>query len=481
MWRGKRVTRRQALKTLMLAALAGLLWDTGKAAAKSNRGKVLVVGAGMAGLAAARELKTRGFQVIVLEAHYRVGGRIWTDRSLGTPLDLGASWIHEADDNPISRLAREFGVKTLETDYDNACVYDHRGRRLADADVKEMVAEADDLFEKAQTLSSELGRDASVAQALDRMLQGIELTTEEKYALIWRIAALEAEAAADLEELSLFGDPKGDCGFSGEDVLFPEGFEQITDRLAKGLDIRLGHTVKKVVHYDVGVRIEVEKGTAPTNQCRSCHAAVVRTEVEKETFEGDAAVITLPLGVLKSGAVGFSPPLPDEKRKAIERLRMGTLNKIALRFSSPFWPAGKDFIEYISEKKGCFASFLNWHRYTRQPVLVGFAGGRFARSIEKLSDQEIAEQAAVVLRGIFGKKAEKPTGIKVTRWLSNPFAYGSYSILPPGVQGEAYDALAKPVGRLLFAGEATNRDHPATVHGAFLSGLREARRIGELL
>jgi len=95
-------------------------------------------------------------------------------------------------------------------------------------------------------------------------------------------------------------------------------------------------------------------------------------------------------------------------------------------------------------------------------------------------DREVAEQAVGVLRKIFGKSVEEPTGVKVARWLSDPFAYGSYSIFPPSAQGKAYDALAEPVGRLFFAGEATIRDYPATVHGAFLSGIREGKRISKL-
>ena len=452
------VTRRQALKTLLIAAASGTLWNAREILAKSPRANVIVVGAGIAGLTAARELKAQGFGVTVIEARDRLGGRIWTDRSLGTPLDFGASWIHETDGNPIARLARDFGVKTIETDYESIYVYDHTGEKMSDDYVEEIVDGTEEILEEAFALSRKFDRDVSMAYALDHAMKGVTLTQEETYALNWRVTALEVEAAADFKELSLSGDNIGDKGFDGGDELFPDGYDQIVRRVARGLDFRLGHKVQRIIYNKQGVKIVTDRGA----------------------FVGDGAVITLPLGVLKSGSVKFSPPLPDYKQKAIAMLQMGVLNKVALRFSTPFWATDRDFIGYISEKKGHFPVFLNWHKYTKQPVLIGFTGGSFARSIEKLSDREIAEQTVGVLRKMFGRRASDPTGVKVARWSSDPFAHGSYSIFPPGAQGEAYDALAEPVGRLFFAGEATIRDHPATVHGAFLSGIREGRRISKL-
>jgi len=112
---------------------------------------------------------------------------------------------------------------------------------------------------------------------------------------------------------------------------------------------------------------------------------------------------------------------------------------------------------------------------------MGLNSGNYARYLEGLSDQAVVAVAMQVLRGIYGKSTPAPDGAVVTRWGSDPFCLGAYSSIPPGATGKAYDTLAEPVGdRVFFAGEATSRKYPATVHGAFLSGEREAKRIADL-
>jgi monoamine oxidase len=119
--------------------------------------------------------------------------------------------------------------------------------------------------------------------------------------------------------------------------------------------------------------------------------------------------------------------------------------------------------------------------FVDSPILVGFIAGRSARAIEGYSNRVIIKQAVNILQSMFGHKVRPPTGAVVTRWYSDPFAGGSYSFIPFGASGADYDAIAEPVGeRLFFAGEASNRRYCATVHGAFLSGIREAERISHL-
>jgi monoamine oxidase len=135
----------------------------------------------------------------------------------------------------------------------------------------------------------------------------------------------------------------------------------------------------------------------------------------------------------------------------------------------------------VSERKSEWAEWIDYYSYTGQPVLLGLNSGKHARDLEVLTDQSVVAAAMQVLRGIYGRSTPDPDGAVVTRWGSDPFSLGAYSSIPPGANGKDYDTLAEPVGdRVFFAGEATSRSYPATVHGAFLSGEREAKRISDL-
>jgi monoamine oxidase len=160
---------------------------------------------------------------------------------------------------------------------------------------------------------------------------------------------------------------------------------------------------------------------------------------------------------------------------------MGLLNKTYLRFAEAFWPEEPEWLGYIPTRKGEWAEWLNIYAYTGQPILVGFNAGRYGRQIEHLADAEIVSAAMKTLRTLYGAEIPDPEAWLITRWASDPFAWGSYSYLPPGATPAVRATLAEPVAeRLFFAGEATAQDYPATVHGALLSGRRAAQQIIDL-
>jgi len=393
--------------------------------------------------------------VIVLEARDRIGGRIRTDRSLGVAVDLGASWIHGVTGNPITRLATDFGVATVSSTYDSNALYDADGRLIEDKVATQGDRTFANLLKRARRIANDLDVDISVAEGLRRAADGETFSRDQQRLLNWEMAEVEVDYAASLEMISLgaFGQ---DDGFRGKDALFPDGYDQIVRGLAQGLDIRLGQRVRGVAYDAGGVRVVTEGGE----------------------YAADRAVVTVPLGVLKEGGITFSPALPRGKQRAIAHLDMGVLNKVALAFPRAFWPDGPQFISYVSATYGEFTEFLDMSRYTNAPILVALTGGDFARSFETRTDSDVAGQAVRVLRTIFGGAVSEPTGVAVTRWIADPYARGSYSHLPVGATPDDYDSLAEPVGDwLFFAGEATIRDYPATVHGAFLSGMRAARRV----
>lgn len=414
--------------------------------------RVVVIGAGVAGLAAARELRSRGANVVVIEARDRVGGRVWTHRGLGVPVDLGASWIHGERGNPISELAKQADATTRATDYESVRLWDHDGTRVPDELLDEIGDEWDEIVEKVEEYA---GDGLSFAAALARVLDGEQLDPWERRALDWAVASIDVTSAENVERLALdYMDD--DDAYGGGDVLFPGGYDQVVALLARGLDVRLSERVTAVTVADDRVVVATDRGT----------------------HEGDRAIVTLPLGVLQAGSVAFDPPLPKAKRDALGALAMGTLNKVALVFPRVWWPREPHFLSYMSRTRGEFPEFLNGHALTGAPVLMPFTGGDFARALEDESDAAIAGHALRVLRTMGGGAVPDPTGVAVTRWHGDPFARGSYSHVPVGGTAAAFDALAAPVGdRLLFAGEATSRRWRGTVHGAFHSGVRAAREI----
>jgi monoamine oxidase len=205
--------------------------------------------------------------------------------------------------------------------------------------------------------------------------------------------------------------------------------------------------------------------------------AGVKVETSAGGFSGIKAVVTFPLGMLKQNLVRFDPPLPAKKQAAIDRLEMGVLNKVYLKFPSVFWDA-EEAISYVGERTGEWCDWLNLAPYIHEPALLAFHGGAKGFEIENFSDEEIIAGAMKTLRVIYGAAIPDPVEYVITRWSEDPLTFGSYSYIPPFASGKDYDALAESVDDVLFfAGEATNREYPSTAHGAYMSGLRAA---GEL-
>jgi monoamine oxidase len=427
-----------------------------------TRADVIIVGAGISGLAAARLLVDAGARVIVLEGRSRIGGRVWTDRSWsGMPLDMGASWIHGINGNPIADLAARFNVRTIITDYGSYTAFDTDGHRLTAAERNTMSTQLTAVrraldYEMTQRMAA--GQpDISLAEAIVAVGGYYGLTPSQSRQLDWSIVTnIEHDYAADVSDLSLFYWNQ-DMTFPGDDVMFPEGYDAIARGLSAGLDIRLQHVVHQIATSPTGATVDTDRGS----------------------FQADRVLVTLPLGVLKGGAVTFSPALPDAKLQAIARLGSGVLNKVYLRFPSAFWSLdGTDLLGYVAAQRGQWAEDLNIHKYTGKPVLLMFNAGTFGLAMESMTDADIVASAMGVLRTMYGAATPDPEASLITRWSSDPFARGSYSHIPAGSSGADYDLLANPANsRLFFAGEATSRTYPGTVHGAYLSGLREAARL----
>ena len=449
------MNRRDFLK--ITALLAGAVAISSCSAFEDGDETIIVVGAGIAGLGAAQTLRKWGYKVVVLEARSRIGGRIWTSRKWeDAPLDLGASWIHGVSGNPIAKLAKEHRIETVETDYENQWIYKADGSELTNAEYATLEEYESTITEYIEEAIWERDDDAPLKAILDAVLSNEGASDDEKQIILYLLNTIvEHEYAADISELSLFTFDEGD-EYGGEDVIFPGGYEQIIEILADCLDIRLDETVQRVEYQGSGVSIHTNKGI----------------------YEGDRAVITLPLGVLKKGKVDFFPPLPSEKQDAIRNLGMGLLDKSYLRFPNIFWPKEAELLGYLGVNKGEWAEWLNIAHYTDEPILLGFNAATFARKVDGWSDQQIVDSAMAALRNMYGANIPDPLDWQITRWADDSFSWGSYSYLAPGTNSKTLKELARPVEeKLFFAGEATSSDYQATVHGAYLSGIRAAEEI----
>lgn len=419
---------------------------------------VIVIGAGIAGLACARELERARVDVVVLEARDRIGGRIWTDDSLGAPVDLGASWIHGHWRNPLMKFARKHDLEVEWTNYLASGLYDAE-RRWPRAAAQRAMEYSDKLYAWVERLchAHPSGRpDISVAAALAQDIsRGHDARPSDPRIFDWSLAMMTLNEGIGAGRLSLryFED---DAPYTGDDYLFNRGYKGVLDVLADGLDVRLNHRVERVDWSGDEIIVQTNRGM----------------------LEAEQIVVTLPLGVLAAGDVVFEPSLPEPKQRAIDELGVGLLDKVVVEFDEVFW-RGDDASICVLEPPYEWASFvLNLYPLTGRPILVGFLGGEEARAAENASDGELVEQLLVGLRTCFGDAVTAPRASRVTRWGQDPYSKGAYAHIPVGATGAFYDELAASIDRrVFFAGEATSRDNPATAHGAYESGVREAKQI----
>ncbi|XP_061349957.1 lysine-specific histone demethylase 1 homolog 3-like [Gastrolobium bilobum] len=485
------------------------------------RKRVIVIGAGPAGLTAARHLQRQGFPVTVLEARSRIGGRVFTDHSsLSVPVDLGASIITgvEADvaterrPDPSSLVCAQLGLELTVLNSD-CPLYDIVTGQKVPADMDEALeAEYNSLLDDMELLVAHKGEQAmrmSLEDGLEYALKirrmahsGNSEETEQKNSadsqfdckkdnnveqkfdedilsplerrvMDWHFAHLEYGCAALLKEVSLPNWNQDDVygGFGGAHCMIKGGYSTVVESLGEGLAIHLNHVVTNVAY---GI-----KEPGQSNQVK------VSTLNGKE-FSGDAVLVTVPLGCLKAETIQFSPPLPQWKYSSVQRLGFGVLNKVILEFPSVFWDEAVDYFGATAEERSrrgqCFM-FWNIKKTVGAPVLIALVVGKAAIDGQSLNSSDHVNHALKVLRKLFGDSSvPDPVAYVVTDWGRDPFSYGAYSYVAVGASGEDYDILGRPVDNcLFFAGEATCKEHPDTVGGAMMSGLREAVRIIDIL
>uniref|UniRef100_A0A673ML16 Lysine-specific histone demethylase n=1 Tax=Sinocyclocheilus rhinocerous TaxID=307959 RepID=A0A673ML16_9TELE len=531
-------------------------------------GKVIVIGGGVSGLAAAKQLQSFGMDVTILEARDRVGGRVATFRKGNYVADLGAMVVtglgkklqilfspgggtvpkekDEMVEQEFNRLLEATSYLSHQLDFNFLnnkpvslgqaleVVIQLQEKHVKDEQIehwkkivktqeelkdllnkmvatKEKVKELHQQYKEASevkpprditaeflvkskhrdltALCKEYDELVEMQVKLEERLQELEanppsdvyLSSRDRQILDWHFANLEFANATPLSTLSLkHWDQDDDFEFTGSHLTVRNGYSCVPVALAEGLDIKLNTAVRQVRYTSSG-----------------CEVIAVNTRSTTQTFiyKCDAVLCTLPLGVLKQQppAVQFVPPLPEWKTAAIQRMGFGNLNKVVLCFDRVFWDPSVNLFGHVGSTTASRGElFLFWNLY-KAPILLALMAGEAAGIMENISDDVIVGRCLAILKGIFGSSAvPQPKETVVSRWRADPWARGSYSYVAAGSSGNDYDLMAQPitpgpaipgasqpVPRLFFAGEHTIRNYPATVHGALLSGLREAGRIAD--
>lgn len=415
--------------------------------------KIIIIGAGMSGLIAAKQL-TPYFDCKILEASDRVGGRVYTAYFQESPMELGAVAIQGAENNPIMAMAQKMNLALAKIVEEDIQLLDEEGRPVSTEQFKLWNTLYFDLCDKASE-----NKNMSLSEGIAHILNVDESLKNQIPAsfIYWKNKMLSAYFGMDLNQLSAEFYPQEKI-LTGGNYAVTGGYGKIIEYLKpENFNIRLSSKVTEIDYRN--------------------KAIIKITTENKEVFECQAVVVTVPLGVLKKQDILFNPELPALKNTAIQKMDMGVLNKFILFFDECFWP--KDIRKFAClHPDAKVPIFFNYYGALKKPMLAGFVGGSEAEKLENLSDPEITQLICEELKRLFQKNIPEPSKMFVTRWLKQPGYYGSYSCLRSGVPANIYDELAEPVeNSVFFAGEATMKDFPGTVHGAYFSGIIAARKI----
>jgi monoamine oxidase len=418
---------------------------------------MIVIGAGLAGLAAAERLVRAGRQVTLLEARNRLGGRVWTDPTGPAPVDLGAEWV--GDKGEVHDLLVQGGAHLRDASGER-----FRRTRSGWENLRDLPDVTRDLIARARK-SSDGATDRTLLEALDACCSGPD--DDEARALL--LSYVEGFHAADPARLSLrwLTEVEKTQPAEASELRAVEGAGRAVSALAGAIEgrceLRLNRVVREVRWKKGAVQVT---STGPGG--------------ESEVHEADAAIVTVPLPLL--GALGFAPAL-DAKLAAAGRLAMGRVVKLVLRFRSAFW---KEIgpLDRMLFLQGAAAPFPVWWAPADPalPQLTGWVAGPRAAGLAGIGGARLAELGVTSLAETLaigrGDVADQLEGFHHHDWNDDPFAMGAYTYVTAG-GADAHRVLAEPVAETLyFAGEATcGTGLNATMEGAVQSGRRAAAEL----
>lgn len=417
---------------------------------------VLVIGAGMAGITAARELVRSGHSVALLEARDRIGGRVFTqDDFCDGPVEGGAEFVHGRTAATLKEV-EEAGLTLRGSPQMRRTAFNLGGATR---------------WLPLICLHPETWACAGMRRAIKRS-EPPDLSVREFIDKAgYRGRARMLTEMTFLQHLPGSVDDVGVLGLLDDGVMdlqmrynnrIVEGYSSLPRSLAKDLDIRLGSEVRKVAWGGDRALVEQRDG---------------------RQIEARAVISTLPVGVLKSGAVRFEPELPESKRWALAHIEMGPILKILLHFEDRFWPR---WTEMIACATGPINLYWTVFRSTtgRPAVLSAYCIGPRAAALSNVSEEEAIEIVMADLQRLYPKSAPKRalTNYRIINWAKDPFARGGYTYLRPGARGARASLRAADTGTLFWAGAGTESQPVSElVETAYLSGLRVAGEVDAAL
>lgn len=412
---------------------------------------VVVIGAGMAGVTAARDLRDAGLAVVVVEAQERVGGRMLTSRDFCEhPVEHGAEFIHtaEADTWPEVQAA---GFETIRCEPADGYLMSVDGRRSPELFSDPSLARMRNLLDALERYD---GPEMSAAEWIDgRGLEGVARAMADQM--------LTIHPLGDLDQLSMLGlrDDRIVDLERGTDWRLAAGYDALPAWIAEGLDVRVGWRVAGVTWRAEGVSLRAHSG---------------------HEISAAAGVCTLPVGVLKSGAVRFEPDLPASKWRALGGLEMGPVMKLVFRFAEPFWPETLTMLGCDGPVRLYWTPLYGRAGDDVPAVLTGYVSGHRARALSALTDRDAIAAGLADLDRLFpeAKPSQLVRDARRVDWCTNPNTRGGYSFVRLGGAGSRAALAAADTGALFWAGDGTTTTTiAAVVHAAYATGRRAAGEV----